>query len=94
MFIHNVDNPFVNHKLLSLLLENIHDYDYVVPTFNNRGGHPILISKKVLKDIIAENGHNLNLKDYLSIYKKKTVNVDDEKILINVNSKEDYNKLF
>ncbi|RLD75316.1 MAG: hypothetical protein DRJ07_18275 [Bacteroidetes bacterium] len=90
VFVHNVDNPFVNHKVLKSLIENISEFDYAVPTYKGRGGHPVLLSKKVIRNIIAEKENGMNLKDYLSNYNKVIVQVNDENILVNVNSKEDY----
>ncbi|MEN8122519.1 MAG: NTP transferase domain-containing protein, partial [Bacteroidota bacterium] len=94
VFIHNVDNPFVNHEVLLSLMENISEFDYAVPQYMGRGGHPVLLSKKVVKSIIAEKENSLNLKNYLRTYNKVVVPVIDEKIWVNVNSKEDYNMLF
>jgi len=91
-FIHNADNPFANLKILSLLVESVMSSDYVIPKHKDRGGHPILISEKVIRNIIAEEKNNLNLKDYLLNYNKAFVVVNDENILLNVNSKEDYDK--
>jgi len=94
VFIHNVDNPFINQCVLNSLLDDVLEFDYAVPTYRSKGGHPVLLSEKVIKNIITEEENSLNLKEYLSAYKKKTVNADDEKVLINVNSKVDYNTLF
>jgi len=91
-FVHNVDNPFVNQEVLHSLMHHIPGFDYAVPIYNNRGGHPLLLSKKVVKSIIAEEENSLNLKVYLSDYKKAAVKVDDEKVLINMNTKEEYRK--
>lgn len=52
VFIQNGDNPFANLELLKLLYENRNEADYVKPVFENRGGHPILISKKIIDKII------------------------------------------
>ncbi|RLD76154.1 MAG: hypothetical protein DRJ10_14025 [Bacteroidetes bacterium] len=91
VFIHNVDNPFVNHMVLQSLIDNTPGFDYSVPTHNGRGGHPILLSEKVIKSIVDEKENSLNLKEYLSSFKKKSVNVSDEKVLINMNTKKEYN---
>lgn len=94
VFIHNVDNPFVNPVVLASLIENIFEFDYAVPTYKGRGGHPVLLSEKVILAIIEKKENNLNFKDYLSNYRKVIVKVNDKNILVNVNSKEEYNTLF
>ena len=93
-FIHNVDNPYANMLTLSLLLEHVVGYEYAIPVFNYRGGHPILLSEKVINDIINEKDHSLNLKHFLKPYKKSKVEVNDKNILLNVNSSEDYASFF
>lgn len=90
VFIHNVDNPFVNQSILQLLLENISENNFVVPEFQGSRGHPILLSEKIVKGIVFEEKNNSNLKNFLKIYKKLVVEVNDDKILVNINSKEDY----
>ncbi len=90
VFLHNIDNPLVNSQLLRLLSEKISGFDYAVPRYKNRGGHPILLSKKVIKSIITEDENNVNLKNYLNSFRKAIVATDDENILLNINTKEEY----
>ena len=92
VFIHNVDNPFVNIEVLQKL--NLALVDMAVPLFNGRGGHPILISEHVQKQIQLEKKNDLIFSDFLTGFKKKVVDVDDENILVNINTKEAYDKLF
>ena len=47
------------------------EFDYAVPTYKGRGGHPVLLSKKVIRNIIAEKENGMNLKDYLVKYAQK-----------------------
>lgn len=89
-FIHNVDNPFVIHGVLKSMLDKIEDAAYVVPVFNDRGGHPVLLSEMVIKNIIAEKEHDLNFRDFLKGSIKKTVEVQDGSILVNINTDEEY----
>jgi len=94
VFIHNVDNPFVNVGLLRALSTNLGHADYCVPMFKNRGGHPILISPKVVDAIINCSHDDLNLKEYLKAFEKKTSEINNPKILININSIQDYEEMF
>ena len=93
VFIHNVDNPFVNLNILSSLFDEITATNFVVPEFKNKGGHPILISEKIIKNIISEEKNDLNFRDFLKRFEKKNIEVDDERILVNVNSEKEYGKL-
>ena len=50
-FIHNVDNPFAGYLTLTALLKQ-HFFDYARPVYNERGGHPILVSNGILETIL------------------------------------------
>ena len=91
-FIHNVDNPFVNEQVLKSLQCGLAGADYVVPCFKGRGGHPVLLSKKMIKHIISEKNPDLNFRDFLKRYAKNVVEVVDERVLVNVNTDEAYKR--
>jgi molybdenum cofactor cytidylyltransferase len=93
VFIQNVDNPFVNVEVLKLLFSNIEKNSYCVPIFENKGGHPILISNEIVTQIQNENVKNLNLKEFLKPYNRKNVITNDKNILTNINTIDEYNKL-
>ena len=93
-FIHNVDNPFVNCKVLNKLLKNIDTADYIHPEFNGKGGHPILLSEKIINDVRTTQEDQLHFKDFLNQYSKMKVQVDDEKVLVNINTMEEYKRFF
>lgn len=94
IFIQSIDNPFVTQNLLSLLIQNKNDADYIIPSYNNKGGHPILISKKIINSIKKEDNYNIILKDFLRNFTKFHVKTNDEKILLNINTMDIYNDLF
>ena len=94
VFIHNVDNPFVNQDVLDQLLNNLDVADYIVPEFDGRGGHPILISQQIIQKILLRQENILHLKEFLSKFKKLKVGVNDDKVLVNINSMEEYNQYF
>ena len=91
-FIHNVDNPFVNIQVLKSLQGELAETDYVVPFFKGRGGHPVLLSKKIIKHIIAEKSNELNFRGFLKRHTKKVVEVGNERVLVNVNTGKDYKR--
>ena len=68
VFIHNADNPFANHKVLKALYSNRTDADLIKPVFKKTGGHPILISNKIVKDIVSYKNYDIHLNDFLKNY--------------------------
>ncbi len=91
-FMHNIDNPFVIDEVLKKLLTRLPFGDYISPAYKSRGGHPALLSAKVVKGIIKEEKEGVSLKDYLSRKKRVKIDVDDERVLVNMNTKFDYRK--
>jgi molybdenum cofactor cytidylyltransferase len=92
IFIQNIDNPFVNQMLLSELIKNKNQGDYIVPEFEGKGGHPIMISEKIVNELISEKDDMNNLRDFLKRFRYGIVNVNDFNILDNINTSEDYNR--
>jgi molybdenum cofactor cytidylyltransferase len=90
VFIHNVDNPEIKIDLLTALRDNLKEADYTRPNYHGKGGHPVLISKKIVKALINENADDLNLKHFLSRFKKIETEVDDPAALLNINTTEEY----
>ncbi len=91
IFIHNIDNPFVNHKVLKKLLWN-NDSEYITPSYQDKGGHPILISKNIAQQIELEKENNVVLSEFLKKFKRKRIEVNDKNILVNINTPKDYQK--
>ncbi len=90
VFLHNIDNPAISQELLIVLTENIRDADYVYPVFQNRGGHPILLSNTIVREIVGQENDDLILKNFLKRFKKAQVEFGDQIILTNINTREDY----
>jgi CTP:molybdopterin cytidylyltransferase MocA len=93
-FVHNVDNPFVNHDVLKALFNNINTADYISPEFAGKGGHPFLLSEKVLKKIAQTEEDQKHLKEFLNQYSRLRIKIEDEKVLTNINTLEDYSRYF
>jgi len=92
-FVQNSDNPFVNGKLLNKIYSEKGFGDYILPTFKNRGGHPILIGKEIINEIISHS-YKGNLRTFLNNFQRFEIETDDENILANLNTKEDYQQKF
>jgi len=66
--------------------------EFVIPSYHMKGGHPILMNANCIEEMLSENV-NGNLKSFL---KKRTVSyieVSDEGILFDLDTREDYMKL-
>lgn len=94
VFIHNVDNPFVNQAVLKKLLNRSKDFDYVIPSYKGKGGHPVMISGDVVAAVISEPDVNQHLKEFLNRFPSTKEEVDDKKVLVNINDTEEYKKYF
>lgn len=93
-FVSNIDNPFVNQDVLKYLASKGEGLNYVNPTYNGKGGHPFLISEKVIVDLINEKQDQIHLKEFLCRYSRKSVEVNDNKILVNINTEEEFKRFF
>ena len=62
----------------------------IKPVTNSRGGHPVLVSRKVIDCILQEKENNLNFKEYLNKFQPKYIMVQDETILYNINTYDEY----
>ena len=94
VFVQNIDNPFVTPTLLKTLFEVTGNFDFVSPQYRGQGGHPILLSQNIVRTILALEGKVFILKELLNYFKKKIAIVDDPNILVNINTRTDYNKQF
>jgi len=93
-FIQNIDNPFTDKSLIEEMCKAATKESYVVPVFDGRGGHPVLISKEIILELngLTETGYNL--RDVLSKYKKIMLNWHNRGILANINTIDDYREYF
>lgn len=93
-FIQNVDNPFISFEILDQLYQEKSDAYYVNPTFEDKGGHPILIHKTAMEQIIKNAENHTNLREALGNIPVKRVEVNDATILLNINDPKEYNRIF
>ncbi|HAW50985.1 MAG TPA: hypothetical protein DCX54_01465 [Flavobacteriales bacterium] len=93
-FVQNIDNPFVDVNLLTLLAANSNEKGYTVPVHQGKGGHPILISRKIIHELRQFSYESLNLREFLKNYPKIEVETSKKEILANINTEEDYKAYF
>ncbi len=82
------DYPFITEKLCEVLTQ--FNEEVITPSFSHKKGHPILINSK-LKDEILHSSE-VSLREYLKKKNIKIVSVEDEGILKDIDTGEDYIK--
>lgn len=91
-FVHNIDNPYVNNDLLSRLERSLSGYDFALPEFERRGGHPLLIGSKLIERILNYVEIYPDFREVLAEFSGKRVPYKQPEILLNINTPEDYQK--
>jgi CTP:molybdopterin cytidylyltransferase MocA len=92
-FIQNIDNPFIDAQILDILYSHISNKKYVSPVFKNKGGHPVLLNRENMNRICSWNENSANFKEVLNTMEGVNVEMPDDRVLININSPEEYNKI-
>ena len=91
-FIQNADNPFVDSKLIRAMLALL-PHDFVQPFCNERGGHPVLVSPRIIQDILRSDEHH-TLRDIVAPYPPRKLAVESPDVLYNINTPDDYFQYF
>lgn len=91
VYLQNCDNPFTNSSWLDALWHQRLPGGYVIPCYHGKGGHPVLLSQSVLQQLPDTTDQTLKL--VLQEFPSAKVEIDDERLLWNVNTPEDYEKL-
>jgi molybdenum cofactor cytidylyltransferase len=91
-FFQNIDNPFTIIELLDELILHKNEADVIVPTFQNKAGHPVLINASVIQEIKIGIDYDVRIDLFLKQFAEKRIGIQSSKILLNINSKEDYLK--
>jgi molybdenum cofactor cytidylyltransferase len=89
-FIQNIDNPFTSEALLRELIIHKDEADVILPTFQKKSGHPVLINPLVIREIYAGIDYEIRIDAFLKQFTEKRIETQDHRILLNINSKEDY----
>lgn len=91
-FINDVDRPMVNIATLIKLLNRKFHSGYLVPEFDRKNGHPLLLGKKVIRSILKRKPEKTKMNEFLRRFERRSVKVNDKGVLININTPEDYKK--
>ncbi len=89
-FIHNIDNPFVSSSLIQKMTGALEGHDYLVPVYNEKGGHPLLINERVAGEVLNCPEPLPVLRDFLKNFNGYRMDFPDERILLNINTPQAY----
>ena len=90
------DMPDINFKLINQLIDNYNpdeNKSIIIPTYNNKKGNPILLSREFFPDILSIKGDK-GAKDIIKKNKKyiKEIPQNNASVLKDIDTKEDLNK--
>lgn len=91
-FLQPGDIPLVSATVYQQLLTTPPSQDIVIPTFEGRKGHPILMSSRLIPEILSAPA-TATLRDIVTRYGFTPLPVDDEAILWDIDTLADYNQL-
>jgi len=94
VFIQNIDNPFVSYNLLTSMLKNYKPKSFLVPQFEGKNGHPLLLGAELVQEMKANRNSITDLKQYLNKKEKRFLITKDKAVLANINSPVEYQKWF
>lgn len=90
MFIVPGDYPFIKSSTYTAISK--YNNDIIIPKYNNKNGHPLLINKNLKNEIIQNSNHN-SLRDFIKNKKVKYIDIHDPWILVDIDTMEDYDKI-
>ena len=93
-FIQNIDNPFSNSSLLIQMIQKLAAKHFVVPSFGREKGHPVLLSKEIVKYLNLLDSEDKNFRFILNEFPLIELHSEDPKILANINTQDDYLNYF
>lgn len=90
------DYPFINSEIVNEILGRSTDKHYInseviIPSLDNKGGHPILVKSSIIDEILSESD-DYNLRDFLKKRDKSYMIIENKGILFDVDTQDDYKK--
>lgn len=90
------DYPFINKDIVNRILtcsrkEDSITNEVIIPSFCNKGGHPILLKSSLIQEILNEKDE-YNLRDFLKKKDKEYIIIENQGILFDVDTQDDYKK--
>jgi molybdenum cofactor cytidylyltransferase len=90
-FLQNIDNPYIENNLMNLLLDAVKPDNYVVPVYQGRGGHPVLLGGQIV-NCLKNLSELPDFREVLKQYKRIEIPYYNERILLNINTPQDYKR--
>lgn len=90
----NVDNPCIDAAIAGKIIAAADPRAWCSPEYRGQGGHPVLIPDRIVKRILDTTETGQTLRGLLGGFPKKAVEMDDDRILRNINTPEDYAALW
>lgn len=91
-----VDVPLVSSRIIIKLMDIMesHDDDFIVPCYQGKKGHPLLIPDVYVKEILDHDGTN-GLKGITNKYDNKLLRIDtdEESVVLDMDRPEDYSAI-
>jgi molybdenum cofactor cytidylyltransferase len=84
------DYPFISKDVIAKLMEE--KSKITIPTFNGKKGHPIIIDSSLIPEILKEK-NSYNLRDFTIKQGYEIVEVEDDGIIYDVDTMDDYKKI-
>lgn len=84
------DYPLIDNRVYKQLLNN--GGEIVIPTYEGRKGHPILIKSSLIKELLEEDKYS-NLREFITSKSPALVPVHNEGILLDIDTINDYNRI-
>lgn len=88
------DQIFIGKSIINRMVRNYHTAHILIPTFQGRKGHPIIIPHTLKKEILGCNSYETTLRDVLHRHADmyQFIEMDDDKILFDMDTEGDYKK--
>ncbi|MCZ6867030.1 MAG: nucleotidyltransferase family protein [Chloroflexi bacterium] len=93
----NVDQPRTATTIKSIVDEHHrHTPLITIPTYRDKGGHPVILSSTLLDELMGISEESLGLKAVVHKHRKEThfVEMDSDEVLLDLNLEEDYRRAF
>ena len=90
-----VDNVFITKDIINFLIREYENREILIPIFNGRGGHPIVLPFSLRKEILEKEPEKTTLRNIVCKHPDilKIVKVISDAILFDMDNKEDYKKV-
>ena len=85
-FLTPADYPLIKKDTYIRMLST--NSDIVIPTYKNIKGHPVLIKRRIINNILSEE--YVSLREFINNHGFSTLCIEDQGILLDIDTNEDY----